>query len=144
MPPSCGKRFESSTTAMPCGQKKKIRARVQSQIVTGPSAAITGTTLRFATATTKSNTRSHMPSARFRWTAGAVELSVPDRIASVEFRSDYRTAKRAGHSQDLKPDASFQHRAALVGRGGNFARLFLCGGQLRRDFGERSEMLIDV
>src|SRR5580698_10003740 len=106
---------------MPCGQKKKSSARVQSQIVTGPSAAITGTTLRFATATTNNNTRSHMPSARFRWTTGAVELSVPDRIASVNFRSDYRTAKRAGHSQDLKPDRFYTTSSRLVSRGGNFA-----------------------
>src|SRR5277367_2357980 len=52
---------------MPCGQKKRRREIIQSQIVTPPLAAIEGTTFRLNTATTKSNTRSRRPRARIRW-----------------------------------------------------------------------------
>src|ERR1700690_1513604 len=54
-------------TAMPCGQKKRSKAMIQSQTVTPPLAAIDGTTLRLKTATTKSKTRSKRPSTRLRW-----------------------------------------------------------------------------
>src|SRR5262245_60410637 len=56
---------------MPWGQKKNTRARSQSQTVTGPLPAITGTTFRFVIATTNRSTRSARPRTRFR--PGALE-----------------------------------------------------------------------
>src|SRR5262245_10187795 len=52
-------------TAIPCGQKKQMSAKIQSQTVAAPLAAIDGTTFRFTMATTKSRTKSRRPSARF-------------------------------------------------------------------------------
>src|SRR5258708_28369665 len=90
-PPSPGKRWASSMTAMPCGQKKSTSEMIQSQTVTPPLAAIEGTTLRLKTATTKSKTRSHRPSTRrrcgaslARGAAGAVMTSfVNDALSMV-------------------------------------------------------------
>src|ERR1700722_17889864 len=54
-------------TAMPCGQKKRRREMIQSQMVTPPLAAMEGITFRLKTATTKRRTRSRRPRARIRW-----------------------------------------------------------------------------
>src|ERR1035438_8122572 len=51
-------------TVMPCGSRKNTSAASQSQTVMGPLAAITGTRLRLAMATTERKTRSQGPSAR--------------------------------------------------------------------------------
>src|SRR5271168_195955 len=77
MPPSPGHFCESSVTAAPCGQKKQLRAMIQSQMVMGPEAEIGGTMLRLATATTNSSTRSLRPSTRLRpdlWLPNAIVL----------------------------------------------------------------------
>ena len=54
-------------TAMPWGRKNSTRASTHSSRVAGPAAATTGTMLRLVTATTKSRTRSHLPSTRWSW-----------------------------------------------------------------------------
>src|SRR6202162_4772798 len=67
---------------MPCGQKKRIREMIQSQIVTPPLPAMEGTTFRLKTATTKSRTRSRRPRARIRW-GWAAGWAVVDNVSLV-------------------------------------------------------------
>src|SRR5579872_2479394 len=66
MPPSPGKRWDSSMTAMPWGQKKNASASSQSHTVMNPPAATTGTRFIFVMATTQSHVRSHVPRTRRR------------------------------------------------------------------------------
>src|ERR1700733_1457435 len=68
-------------TAIPCGQKKRRREMIQSQMVTPPLAAIEGTTLRLKTATTKRRTRSRRPRARMSLVAGWV---VVDKVSVAD------------------------------------------------------------
>jgi hypothetical protein len=64
---------------MPCGQKKRTREMIQSQMVTPPLAAMEGTTFRLKTATTKRRTRSRRPRARIRW-GWAADWVVVDKV----------------------------------------------------------------
>src|SRR5678816_2502224 len=64
MPPSSGKRDESSPTTSPCGTKKKSAASSQSAIALGPAFAAVASQRRPSTATRLNNTRSRSPSAR--------------------------------------------------------------------------------
>src|SRR5258708_936018 len=110
-PPSPGKRWANSITAMPCGQKKSMSEMIQSQTVTPPLAAMEGTTLRLKTATTKSKTRSHRPSTRRRCGAScargaigaAVTSLVNDALSMVSRReiADDRKSKKAGLKHGL-------------------------------------------
>src|ERR1700723_580058 len=67
-------------TAIPCGQKKRRREMIQSQMVTPPLAAIEGTTLRLKTATTNRRTRARRPRARIKW-GWATGWAVVDKVA---------------------------------------------------------------
>src|SRR5467141_2704674 len=73
-------------TAMPCGQKKRMREMIQSQMVTPPLAAMEGTTFRLKTATTKRRTRSRRPRARIRW--GWAGWVVVDKLVCWLQRAD--------------------------------------------------------
>src|SRR5260370_26099751 len=101
-PPSPGKRWANSITAMPCGQKKRMSEMIQSQTVTPPLAAMEGTTIRLKTATTKSKTRSHRPSTRRRGgastsrgaTGAALTWLVNDALCMVSRREIADDLKR--------------------------------------------------
>src|SRR5678815_758276 len=71
MPPSSGKRDESSPTTSPCGTKKKSAASSQSAIALGPAFAAVASQRRPSTATRLNNTRSRSPSPRSSETAPA-------------------------------------------------------------------------
>ena len=71
MPPSSGKRDESSPTTSPCGTKKKSAARSHSAIALGPALAAVASHLSPSTATRLNSTRSRSPRARFSETAPA-------------------------------------------------------------------------
>src|SRR5690349_8274723 len=64
MPPSSGKRDESSVTTSPCGTKKNSAASSQSAIALGPALAAVASQRSPSTATRLNNTRSRSPSAR--------------------------------------------------------------------------------
>src|SRR5437899_4277252 len=79
-------------TAMPWGQKKRVREMSQSQMVTPPLAAMEGTTLRLKTATTKRRMRSLRPRTRRRWGAAAA-LAGESVVASVDKKQSPRCAR---------------------------------------------------
>src|SRR6185369_3839544 len=64
MPPSSGKRDESSVTTSPCGTKKNSAASSQSVSALGPALAAVASQRSPSTATRLNNTRSRSPSAR--------------------------------------------------------------------------------
>src|SRR5690348_8150901 len=64
MPPSSGKRDESSVTTSPCGTKKNSAASSQSAIALGPALAAVASQRSPSTATRLNSTRSRSPSAR--------------------------------------------------------------------------------
>src|SRR5262249_41577998 len=68
MPPTFGKRDESSITTSPCGTKKKIAASTHKTRVTGPALADVARCRRPSTATRFIRTRSPSLSARTSWT----------------------------------------------------------------------------
>src|SRR5579872_7173460 len=82
-------------TAIPCGQKKSIRAMIHNQTVTPPLAAIDGTTLRLKTATTKSRTRSQRPRTRFKFVGLALEDNQDSRLYNREGTDFIRAVHRA-------------------------------------------------
>src|SRR5580700_407935 len=138
MPPSPGYRCESSTTAMPCGQKKKTREISQSQTVIPPLAEIEGTTLRLTIATTKSKTRSQRPRTRLRCAVsvcGSVGISHMPR--GIRARGPLRT-----NLYGAAEAVPLQNRP-LVRRDGD-RLLFLGLRQGRSDFSEDLEVHRDV
>src|SRR3954470_16543013 len=66
MPPSCGKRDESSVTTSPCGTKKSNPASTQSASALGPAFAAVASHRRPTTATRLKSTRSRSPRLRAR------------------------------------------------------------------------------
>src|SRR6476661_10932241 len=64
MPPSCGKRDDSSVTTSPCGTKKNTAASTQSASALGPDLAAVASQRSPTTATRLKRTRSRRPSAR--------------------------------------------------------------------------------
>src|SRR5215510_266856 len=70
MPPTLGKRDESSITTNPCGTKKKIAASSHRTSVTGPALADVARCRKPSTATRFNKTRS--PSLSARTSCGAV------------------------------------------------------------------------
>src|SRR5271165_7150334 len=97
MPPSPGHFWESSVTAAPWGQKKQLRAMIQSQMVMGPEAEIGGTMLRLATATTNSSTRSLRPSTRLRpdlWLPNAIVLPNSPPVGCCQIKRGQHSLKK--------------------------------------------------
>src|SRR6476660_1839096 len=64
MPPSWGKRDDSSVTTSPCGTKKNTAASTQSASALGPDLAAVASQRSPTTATRLNSTRSRSPSAR--------------------------------------------------------------------------------
>src|SRR5580704_19460945 len=93
-------------TAMPCGQKNRIREMIQSQMVTPPLAAMDGTTLRLKTATTKSRTRSQRPRTRRRWGAAWSPFAIRETasfdnlllLTTEEHRRGFIGLDKLGHT----------------------------------------------
>src|ERR1700722_8957717 len=84
-PPSPGKRWDNSITVMPWGSRNRTSAAAQSHMVVGPLAAITGTRLRFAMATTERKVRSQAPSARLSWGRASISSADDGRRARGPF-----------------------------------------------------------
>src|SRR3954471_13507696 len=97
MPPSSGKRDESSATTSPCGTKKNRAARIHSPIALGPDLAAVASHRSPSTATRLNNTRSRSPSARSNEPAPA-EASLarcsgaPGELTALLLRRDGQVA----------------------------------------------------
>src|ERR1700731_1399265 len=124
-------------TAMPCGQKKRRREMIQSQMVTPPLAAMEGTTLRLNTATTNRRTRSRRPRARIRW-GWVAGWAVVDKIRSLaeeqQVPFDFAQGKLSPGFRPVRNDKCFfnfrqgQPRGAVPTWGGLF--FSSCGGPI--------------
>src|SRR3954471_12994399 len=97
MPPSCGKRDDSSVTTSPCGTKKNTAASTQSDRALGPDLAAVASHRSPTTATRLKRTRSRRPSARLSVEA---ESCASPRAAVSVIRSGLGTEDVAGlHEQ---------------------------------------------
>src|SRR5215813_5416752 len=92
MPPTFGKRDESSITTNPCGTKKKIAATTHRTSVTGPALADVARCRRPSTATRFIRTRSLSLSARTSWT-GCEVVRVVSVVISLEKRDKNKCAR---------------------------------------------------
>src|SRR5260370_38026092 len=92
---------------MPCGKKKNSSAASQSHMVVGPLAAMTGTMLRFAMATTESHVRSHTPRARSRRGTGTSVVAVLVAISSLRGASTERANRHALFLRCCEDGANF-------------------------------------
>src|SRR3954465_13103058 len=84
MPPSCGKRDESSVTTSPCGTKKNTAASSQSTSALGPALPAVASHRRPTTATRLKSTRSRSPRVRGSTVSGVASgAAVALRVMSV-------------------------------------------------------------
>src|ERR1700751_3733974 len=140
-------------TAIPCGQKKRIKEMIQSQMVTPPLAAIEGTTLRLKTATTNRSTRSRWPRTRLRcgWDSAVFTswVNVLLRKVSAESRSEPipRFAARGGQAQNdgwPQVDATGDAKRLVSSGDRHQAAFGLRLSQTGRDFFKHHEVFVDV
>src|SRR5215813_3587323 len=107
MPPTFGKRDESSITTNPCGTKKKIAATTHRTSVTGPALADVARCRRPSTATRFIRTRSLSLSARTSWT-GCEVVRVVSVVISLEKRDKNKCARVGAILADREENEQIQ------------------------------------